>query len=75
MSETLQVVEDWSLRVQIDDVSEGEGKEYRCSLYDPDVYNEEWGKGWNELLSDGWGSTPRLAFMNAVQQLEWKENK
>jgi hypothetical protein len=72
MSERLQVVEDWSLRVQIDDVSEGEGKEYRCSLYDPDTYNEEWGKGWNELLSDGWGSTPQLAFIEATKRLDWK---
>jgi len=67
MSETLNVVEDWSLRVQIDDVSEGEGKEYRCSLYDSDESNE--------LLGEGWGNNPRVSFMNAVLQLEWKENK
>ena len=65
MNDMLNVVEDWSLRVQIDDVSEGEGKEYRCSLYDPDESNE--------LLGEGWGSSPRLAFMNATQQLEWRE--
>lgn len=73
MNETLEVIEDWSLRVQIDDVSDGKGTEYRCSLYDPDVYNEEWGKGWNELLSDGRGSTPRLAFIEATQRLDWKQ--
>ena len=67
MSDMLNVVEDWSLRVQIDDVSEGEGKEYRCSLYDPDTDNE--------LLGEGWGNNPRVSFMNAVLQLEWKEGE
>ena len=67
MNDTLNVVEDWSLRVQIDDVSEGEGKEYRCSLYDPDESND--------LLGEGWGNSPRLAFMKATQQLEWRESK
>jgi hypothetical protein len=71
VNDTLNVVEDWSLQVQIDDVSEGEGREYRCSLYDPDTYNEEWGKGWNELLSDGWGSTPQLAFIEAAKRINW----
>ena len=73
MNDTLNVVKDFSLRVQIDDVSEGEGKEYRCSLYDPDVYNEEWGKGWNELLSDGWGSTPQLALIEATSRIDWSQ--
>jgi hypothetical protein len=65
MNETLEVVEDWSLRVQIDDVSDGKGTEYRCSLYDPDVNNE--------LLGEGWGTNPRLAFNEATQRLDWKQ--
>jgi len=75
MSEILEIEEDWSLLVQIEDTSEGEGKQYRCFLYDSDTYNKEWGKGWNEPLSEGLGDSPRLAFMEATGKLEWKENK
>jgi hypothetical protein len=75
MSAKLEIEEDWSLRVQIEDMSEGEGKQYRCFLYDPDTYNKEWGKGWNEPLGEGWGDSPRLAFIKATEKLEWKEGK
>jgi hypothetical protein len=73
MSEQLNIEEEWSLKVQIEDMSEGEGKRYRCFLYDSDTYNKEWGKGWNESLSEGWGNSPRAAFINATQKIEWKE--
>lgn len=58
MSDTLDVVLDVSLRIQVDDVSDGQGREFRASIYDSkDDY---------ELVADGWGATKATAITSAI---------
>lgn len=53
-----EIIEDFTLRFIIDDVLDG--KEFRCSIYDRE----------NNLVSDGFGDTPKQATMNAMEEVE-----
>jgi hypothetical protein len=54
---TDDIVMDFNLRFIIDDVSDGEGTEFRCSVYDSE----------NNLISEGWADTPNLATKQAME--------
>lgn len=51
-----RIVRDLTYRFIVDDVSEGKGTEYRCSIYDPEML----------LYSEGWGDTPLSATLEAM---------
>ena len=53
------IVQDYTYRFIVDDVSEGRKEEYRCSIYDEDVI----------LCGEGWGSTPTEATLQAMEGL------
>ena len=50
------IVRDLTYRFIVDDVSDGKGIEYRCSIYDTDMV----------LFSEGWGDTPLEATLVAI---------
>lgn len=54
---SLDVVDDSTLRVVVDDVSEGRRAEYRASVYDED----------DELIGEGWGKTLAEATAEAIR--------
>lgn len=51
------IVLDFTYRFIVDDVSDGEGTEFRCSIYDTDV----------NLCGEGWGSTTNEAILDAMK--------
>ena len=51
------IVQDFTYRFIVDDVSEGKGLEYRCSIYDVEM----------NLAGEGWGSTPQEATLQAME--------
>jgi hypothetical protein len=53
------IVQDYTYRFIVDDVSEGRKEEYRCSIYDTD--NDL------ELIGEGWGSSPTEATLQAME--------
>lgn len=63
--EQLNVVIDVTYRIQIDDVSNGQGKEFRASVYDQE--NDL------DLVTEGWGDTPLEAMAEAFITLQREE--
>jgi len=57
-----KILTDFTLRFITDDVSDGRGTEYRCSVYDTE----------SNLLADGWGATPAKAMLEAIEY--WQRN-
>ncbi len=55
--DTLDVVWDNTLRIQVDDVSDGKGTEFRSSIYAGSDY---------ELMADGWGNTISEAIQESI---------
>jgi len=51
------IVLDFYLRLIVDDISEGQRKEFRCSVYDSE----------NNLITEGWAETPNLATKQAME--------
>jgi hypothetical protein len=51
------IVLDFTYRFIVDDVSDGEGTEFRCSIYDAD----------ENLCGEGWGSTTNEATLDAMK--------
>ena len=64
--EQLNVVMDVTYRIQVDDVSDGQGKEFRASVYDEEDDLE--------LVTEGWGDTPLAAIAQAFITLNTEEN-
>ena len=54
------IIQDFTYRFIIDDVSEGREEEYRCSIYDQEM----------NLAGEGWGSNPREATLQAMEGSE-----
>lgn len=63
--DTLDVVWDDTIRIQIDDVSDGGRTEFRASIYTSNDF---------ELLADGWGSTQLEALNNGITNYLTKES-
>lgn len=53
---------DFTLRFITDDVSDGRGLEYRCSIYDTE----------SNLLAEAWESNPAKAMLEAIEY--WQRN-
>jgi hypothetical protein len=51
------IVQDFTYRFIIDDVSDGNGTEYRCSIYDLEL----------NLCGEGWGNTTTEATLDAMK--------
>lgn len=51
------IVLDFYLRLIIDDISQGQRKEFRCSVYDSE----------SNLITEGWAETPNLATRQAME--------
>ncbi len=51
------IILDFYLRMIIDDISDGKGTEFRCSVYDAE----------NNFICEGWGQTPNLATKQAME--------
>ena len=51
------IVQDFTYRFIVDDVSEGRGAEYRCSIYDTEM----------NICGEGWGKSPLEATKEAME--------
>jgi hypothetical protein len=51
------IVQDFTYRFIVDDVSDGKGIEYRCSIYDSE----------NNLCGEAWGATPLEATLEVIK--------
>jgi hypothetical protein len=60
--EILDVAFALTCQIVVDDVSGGQGAEYRCSVYDSD----------GDLISESWGVTVSESIGNAFIELEEK---
>lgn len=54
------IVQDFTYRFIVDDVSEGKGEEFRCSIYDAEM----------NICGEGWASTPQEATLDAMKGTE-----
>jgi hypothetical protein len=54
------IVQDFTYRFIVDDVSEGRREEFRCSIYDIE----------NNLCGEGWGDTESKATFDALDGSE-----
>lgn len=53
-----RIVRDLTYRIIVDDVSDGNGTEYRATIYDTDQL----------IVSEGWADTPLEATLEAMTQ-------
>jgi hypothetical protein len=54
------IIQDFTYRFIIDDVSEGKGEEFRCSIYDAEM----------NICGEGWASTTTEATLDAMKGTE-----
>lgn len=56
------ILQDFTLRFITDDVSDGRGSEYRCSVYDED----------SNLIGEAWADNHAEAMLEAIA--DWQRN-
>jgi len=57
------ITSDFTLRIIVDDVSEGRGTEFRATIYDEAL----------DLICDSWGDTPKEAVAAVLKTYEQTE--
>lgn len=58
-----EIVSDFTIRIIVDDVSEGKGTEFRATIYDEAL----------DLVCDSWGDTPKEAVAAVLKTYEQSE--